>query len=114
MGPLLYDQLASKNITELCRHELILLLVLQRPRGWSKQIAKYIADNTKNSFYLYDIYGLLRNEYQYGFVSTNDLKEMENLIKAASIKHLTGEKNPGQKSIQGAKFSTSPVPDREV
>jgi len=105
MGPLLFDQLCNNNISDLSKHELILLLILQRPRDWHKHVEQYIADNAKNSFYLFDVSTLLRMEHRYSFVSKQTLKEMDNLIRMASIKHLTGVKAPGKKMIENPKYA---------
>jgi hypothetical protein len=114
MGPLLFDQLDNGGLSDISRHELMLLLIYQRPRGWSKHVQKYIGLVPRNSFYLYDVFDSLRTQYSYGFASEQMLKDIEHLIKMASVKHLTGEKEPGVKSISKAKFSKSPVPERLV
>lgn len=114
MGPLLFDQIDSCCLSDISRHELMLLLIHQRPKNWSKYVQNYIANVPRNSFYLFDVYDSLRSQYKYGFASPQTLREIERMIKMASVKHLTGEKNPGQKSISKARFSTSPVPERSV
>lgn len=114
MGPLLFDQLESKELSEISRHELILLLIYQRPKGWSKYIQKYIGSVARNSFYLYDIFDALRGQYRYGYASEMMLKDIEHLIKMASVKHLTGEKEPGLKAFSKVKFSNNLIPDRVV
>ncbi len=114
MGPLLFSQLDSGELSDISRHELILLLVYQRPRGWGSYVQKYISSVPRNSFYLYDVFDSLRAQYRYGFASSQTLKEIEHLIKMASVKHLTGEKEPGVKSISKAKFKESPVPERLI
>jgi len=114
MGPLLFDQLQNPELSNIARHELMLLLVQQRPRNWSKHIQKYIASVAKNSFYLYDVFDSLRHEYRYGFASPQTLNEIEHLIKMSSTKHLTGEREPGEKSIAKVNFNKNTIPERAV
>jgi hypothetical protein len=111
MGPLLIDQLINEN-DELKRHKLILLLIMQRPRGWKLQVQRYIASITKNSFYLYDVYRILQNEYRYSYASSQTLCDIEYLIKMAAAKHRYGSKNPRKKTIKN--FSDKVIPLREV
>lgn len=114
MGPLLLDQLQNKELHDIERHVLILLLIQQRPRGWIKPIQRYIATISPNSFYLMDIYEALRIQYQYGFVAPQTLRDIEHLIKTAAAKHLTGAKDPGIKVIKKIRFSDDVLPRRNV
>ncbi|SER76252.1 Calcineurin-like phosphoesterase [Nitrosomonas sp. Nm51] len=118
MGPLLIDQLHNKEIDELSKHELILVLIKQRPRDWSKQIQDYITICGKNSFYLMDIYRHLRIQYRYGYAIPSTLKDIEYLIKMTLTKHITGNKNPGKVTIRKTfnknKFKNDIIPKREV
>ncbi len=86
MALLLYDYLAHEK-SELRKHELALLLVVERPNNWKSQVEKYIVSTSKNSFYLLNVYNTLRNEYQYGFVSRQTHIEIEYLIKMGFAKH---------------------------
>lgn len=110
MSPLLIDQVANDE-NELRKHELILLLINQRPRGWKTQIQNYISDISKNSFYLWNVYQNLRAQYSYSYASTRTLSDIEYLIKMAAAKHITGNKSPGIKLI--SKIDNA-VPSREV
>lgn len=113
MGPLLFDQASNSTISGISKHELMLMLIEQRPRDWGKQIQKYVASISKNSFYLFDIYRTLRAQYRYGYVSPAGLSEIEYLIKVAAAKHVTGDKDPGVKSIKKAKLLDDVIPKRE-
>lgn len=114
MGPLLIDQLSQKDLSDISKHELIILLIQQRPRNWEKAIHQYIGSCAKNSFYLFDVYRTLRIQYKYGFISPSSLKEVEHLIKMCATKHITGEKEPGIKAISKIKFDENTIPKREV
>ncbi|HEY3490532.1 MAG TPA: SIR2 family protein [Candidatus Deferrimicrobiaceae bacterium] len=98
MGPLLIDQYVHDS-NDITKHELILMLTNQRPRGWKIQVQHYIASIAKNSFYLWDVSRTLRHQYSYSYASSKTLSDIEYLIKMAAAKHLTGSKNPGIKLI---------------
>lgn len=91
MGPLLYDQLKNEK-NEFIKHLLAMLITMERPRGWKKQIECYIDEVSKNSFYLYDIFNLLRAQYTYSFASPLQLNELKDLIKISIAKHEFGTK----------------------
>jgi hypothetical protein len=111
LGPLLIDQMLKEE-DPLKKHELVLLLIKQRPRGWYEQVHRYIASISKNSFYLVDVYSALRGQYRYSYASPLVLKEIEYLIKMAMAKHLTGHKMPGRKLTK--KIHDSILPRRDV
>lgn len=102
MGTLLIDQLTNHKISDISKHELILLLIRNRPQNWRTQLQRYVASCGQNSFYLYDVHRILRDEYQYGYASPQTLRDMEHLIKMVITKHLTGRKDPGVNTIAKA------------
>jgi hypothetical protein len=111
LGPLLIDQLVRED-APIKKHELMLLLIKQRPRGWKTQVQQYIASAHENSFYLMDVYKFLRSQYRYSYASPNSLRDMQYLIKMAVAKHETGKKMPGVKLI--GKVSDKVIPPRNV
>lgn len=115
MGPLLMRQFESVEVGDLCKHELILLLIAKKPRDWSKHVQNYITSIQKNSYYLLDVYVNLRSDYRYCFASAHTLKDMEHLIKLAAAKHATGDKIPNLKTISKvAKANSGLIPPREI
>lgn len=115
LGPLLFDQLLRlDDSSAISRHELIILLIRRRPRDWDKHVRRYIAAVSKNSFYLMDVYRNLRAQYRFGFASTQTLRDIEQLIKVAAAKHITGDKNPSEKTISKVLFGPDVIPKREV
>ncbi|MGA2939592.1 MAG: hypothetical protein ABSF52_21180 [Syntrophobacteraceae bacterium] len=111
MGPLMIDQLARED-NDLKKHELMLLLIDHRPRGWKTQVQKYILSAPKNSFYLLDVYVHLRAQYRYSYASPSSLNDIEYLIKMAAAKHATGRKSLGVTLIK--KIPNDVIPAREV
>lgn len=113
MGPLYFALLEGNDISDISRHELILLLIQQRPRDWNKHVQRYIAANTRESFYLFDVQQSLRTEFQYGFASSKTLQELEFLIKMTAAKHVTGDKEPKEKAFKRVTFGDGLIPPRE-
>ncbi len=111
MGPLLMEQFVSE-VDDIKNHELVLLLIAQRPRGWKVPVQKYIETVTKNSFYLYDVMTTLRYHYKYSYAAPRELKDIEYLIKMSSVKHAFGSKKPGIKAIK--KIPDSVLPKRTI
>jgi len=94
------------------KHEIILLLVNERPRDWKSQVEHYIASIPKSSFYLFDLVSSLCNQYCYSFATHNTLMEIEYLIKMGLAKHELGRNWPGLESIR--KISNKVLPKRQV
>lgn len=116
MGPLFLDVFV-KEPTDLRKHELALLLIAQKPRGWHDAIHQYISSIDKNSFYLLGIYRALRTQYRFSYVSAKTLSEIKYLIQMSITKHVTGAKDPGIKLIEKTlpRLTGEPViPHREV
>ena len=116
MGPLFLDVFIAEP-NDLKKHELALLLIAQKPRGWHDAIHEYISSIDKNSFYLLGVYKALRTQYRYSYVSAKTLSEIRYLIHMAITKHVTGAKDPGIKLIEKTlpRLSGEPViPPREV
>ena len=111
MTTLIYDKINNKD-NDLIKHMLNLFVLNKRPKDWAKCLEKYIEEENKNSFYLYDIYHNLRAEYQYSFATEGDVRSMKKLIKMTATKHDKGMKKPSQKMIN--KVSDSILPEREV
>ena len=108
MGPLLFDQLENPELSNIARHELILFLIIQRPRCWSKHVQDYIVRIARNSFYLFDVCETLKQQHRYGFALPHTLAEIERMIKMSTAKHLFGKKAPGEKSIAKIKKVSPP------
>jgi len=110
IGPLLFDQLES-DTDPLRRHELALLTIFSRPKGWRTHIEGHIASVHKNSFYLADLVMALQVRYRYDFLADGEAKDIEYLIKMGLAKHEFGDKRPGLDKI--LKISNRVLPKRE-
>lgn len=115
MGPLLFDTLSAGVISEIVRHELILLLIMQRPRGWSEAVDKYMKSLSFNSFYLLDVSMSLREQYRFAYASNSTLKEIESLWKKTYVKHLSKDGAvKGRNLLNIEKSVNSHLPKREL
>ncbi len=103
MGTLLYDCIQNET-NEINKHELILLIIYERPVGWKKQLEEYIISLPTNSFFLYNIIHILRIEWYLSFAPKHTLKEIEYLIKLGIAKHSFNVKKPGIDKITKIKF----------
>jgi len=99
MGPLLFDRL-QKTKHNIRSHYLALVLIEKRPHNWKPLIEAYIANEHKNSFYLYSIECALKNEHNLGFHSPTDLSNIVYLRKMVLTKHQTGIKRPSKKLLE--------------
>jgi len=109
MGPLLIER-SNKENDDLKKHNILLLLIKQRPRDWVKQVQEYIESIAQNSFYLMDVYLRLCIEYEYSFASPDTLREIRYLIKTAAAKQISG--SIGEKARN--KVPDNALPERLV
>jgi len=110
IGPLIFDGIKSES-DDLIKHQLILLLISERPLEWKKHIEDYIATISKNSFYLYDTVNSLTNMYRYAFASDTELAEIKHLLKMGFAKHEFGGGKPKLGELK--KISNNVIPKRE-
>ena len=110
LGPLLYDQISSTDTSDIGRHQLMIVVATERPKGWRHEVEKYIVSINKNSFYLADILEVLTAQYKYAFVDNSVLRETEYLIRMCFAKHHFGDKKPGLDKLK--KVSNKVLPKR--
>jgi 3',5'-cyclic AMP phosphodiesterase CpdA len=113
IGPLLYDRGATE-MNPLRKHELYLLLVYVRPKGWRQQLEMYIENTPKNSFYLYDMFHNLRMQYKMSFASPQELRDIEYLVKMCLAKHTFGDKKPSLDKIVKINSGILPKRDKDI
>ena len=93
MGPLLINKaLNEKN--SLIKHELMLLIIAERPKYWQKTIDQYIVNLDKNSFYLSDVLQVLNYNIDFEATEINDKRQLILLGKKCRAKHLYQKDNP--------------------
>jgi len=99
IGPLLIDRIQNES-NDLNRHGLMLLLIFQRPSGWKNIVEDYIVNNSKNSFYIYDIVNAMKAQYKFSFADDKSINHLHYLIKMGLAKHHFGVKKPGLSKIR--------------
>nr|VFK48880.1 MAG: hypothetical protein BECKTC1821E_GA0114239_11413 [Candidatus Kentron sp. TC] len=85
-APALYEAIDSEE-SKLIKHELMLLLIFCRPKGWEKYVKDYIRAASRKSAYLLDILDWLSNRYKYDFASNSELLHMKKLLKMCFSRH---------------------------
>jgi len=90
----IFNNLLSGSSNTIGKHIIAATLIRQRPKGWQSIVKKYMLTLDKNSFYLLCLYGEITREWKYGFCSSQQRKELEELWGVAVAKHELGTKNP--------------------
>lgn len=93
MGPLLIEKSQSIN-NSLLKHELMLLLIAERPKGWNKVIDEYIVDLDKNSFFLNDVLVTLNYNIEYKATDYDEKRILNHLSSKCRAKHIYKSNNP--------------------
>lgn len=93
MGPLLINK-AENETNSLVKHELMLLIIAERPREWHKTIDNYIVNLDKNSFFLSDVFGVLDFNMDYKTTEASDRRILELLASKCRAKHIFKKNNP--------------------
>src|SRR5690554_732484 len=93
MGPLLIDK-AENETNSLIKHELMLLLISERPQKWRETIDAYIVSLDKNSFFLSDTLSVLNFNIKFKATEVSALQALQYLSKKCRAKHLLNENNP--------------------
>lgn len=93
MGPLLIEKAKTEN-NNLLKHEMMILIIAERPKNWNKTIDGYIVNLDKNSFYLADILSVLTHNFNFKATEVGDRRIIELLLQKCRAKHLFNQKNP--------------------
>ena len=71
MGPLLIAK-GKEEKNSLLKHEIMLLLVAERPNKWRETIDNYIVSLDKNSFFLSDVLSVINFNIDFKATEIND------------------------------------------
>ena len=93
MGPLLINK-AENEKNSLIKHELMLLIIVERPKLWHKTVDQYIVNLDKNSFYLSDVLQVLNYNIDFEATEISDKRNLTLLGKKCRAKHLYQKDNP--------------------
>ncbi|WDF70371.1 DUF4062 domain-containing protein [Sphingobacterium oryzagri] len=102
MGPLLIEK-AKTTGNSLIKHEIMLMLVAERPKDWNLTIDQYIISLDKNSFYLSDILRVLQYNKAFQNTEVEDLRKIDFLLNKCLAKHVYKKDNPDMGLINRAR-----------
>lgn len=102
MGPLLIDKAVSET-NSLLKHEIMLLLIAERPNNWHKTVDEYIVNLDKNSFFLSDVLISLNYNKNYKATEPNESRLLGLLAQKCRAKHIFQKNNPDQGLINRAR-----------
>ncbi|REE00189.1 DUF4062 domain-containing protein [Marinoscillum furvescens] len=102
MGPLLIDR-AINETNSLIKHELMLLIIAERPNSWYKTIDDYIVGLDKNSFFLSDVLTTLKFNKDFKATEENERRAIELLAQKCRAKHIFKKNNPDPGLINRAR-----------
>ena len=93
MGPLLINKAEAEN-NSLLKHELMLLIIAERPKGWNRIIDNYIVKLDKNSFFLSDVLSTLEFNIEYKYTELNEKRILVLLASKCRAKNIFKNNNP--------------------
>jgi hypothetical protein len=102
MGPLIIDKAQNEN-NSLIKHELMLLIIAERPKDWNRVIDNYIISLDKNSFFLSDVLITLEFNQDYKATEPNERRIIEILAQKCRAKHIFKKNNPDMGLINRAR-----------
>lgn len=93
IGPLLIDKALTES-NSLLKHELMILIIAERPKKWREVIDNYIVSLDKNSYFLSDALCVLNFNLDYRATETEDVQVLKFLAKKCRAKHILKNNNP--------------------
>lgn len=102
MGPLLINKALSET-NSLLKHEIMILIIAERPNQWHKTIDDYIVSLDKNSFFLSDALVALNFNKEYKATEPSESRLLELLAQKCRAKHIFQKNNPDHGLINRAR-----------
>ena len=93
IGPLIIDKALNES-NSLIKHELMLLIIAERPKKWREVIDNYVVSLDKNSFFLSDTLSVLSFNIDFKATEIEDLQILKMLAKKCRAKHILKNNNP--------------------
>lgn len=93
LGSLLIDKAKNEGNT-LLKHEMMLLLIAERPKKWRETVDNYIVNLDKNSFFLSDTLSVLNFNIDYKNTEYEELQSLKMLARKCRAKHILKNNNP--------------------
>ena len=95
----LFEEKMMTYPNSMARHLLALIISMECAPNFKSRILKYIGDIGKKSYYLADLYSVLRGNYQYEYLTLPEQNNTAYLIKACYSKHISGGTIPGVDAV---------------
>jgi len=89
LGPLV-GALITGESTDIQKHFLAHFLVRERPEGWFQVVWDYMNMLHSNSFYLWDISGIVNSELNLGYTTQEEQSQLKRLAEIVVAKHIEG------------------------
>jgi hypothetical protein len=93
IAPLIIDKALNES-NSLQKHELMLLIIAERPKKWREIIDNYIVGLDKNSYFLSDTLMTLNFNIDYKATEIEELQALKFLAKKCRAKHILKNNNP--------------------
>ena len=93
MGPLLINK-ATNETNSLIKHEIMILIIAERPKKWREIIDNYIVSLDKNSYFLCDILSVLNFNIEFKSTELEEVSKLKMLAKKCRAKHILKNNNP--------------------
>jgi hypothetical protein len=93
IGPLLIDKAINES-NSLIKHELMILIIAERPKKWREVIDNYIVNLDKNSFFLSGVLSVLNYNIDFKATELGDVQSLKMLAKKCRAKHILQNNNP--------------------
>lgn len=93
MGPLIISKALNETNT-LLKHELMLLIIAERPKKWREVIDTYVISLNKDSFFLSDVLHVLNFNIEYRATEIEDVQILKMLAKKCKAKYIFKNNNP--------------------
>lgn len=110
---LLYKAYFEEETNQFARQLLADHIVLTRPMGWCEMVREHMKRLSKNSGYLFDIFGLMKYAYRVMYMNPSDVINMRDLLTSCMAKHWynSDARNHGVEIEQNARQY---IPERNV
>lgn len=86
MGPLIINQALNEE-NSLIKHELMTVIIAERPREWKKTIEQYIQSLDKNSYFLSETLNTLNSNIDYRATEPSAIRALKELSEKCIKKH---------------------------
>lgn len=95
----LFEEKMMNHPNSMARHLLALVMSMECAPNFKSRVLKYIGSIGRRSYYLADLYSVLKGSYQYEYLTPPEQNNTAYLIKACYSKHNAGGTVPGVEAV---------------